>query len=138
MRELTLDPVRVGDAAAVESRARASSIDTRRPSRAIGYRHMAIHPYPVEQVGDATLDDGTVLHVRPIRPEDAALERAFVRGLSEETRYFRFFYRLHELTPAMLARFTQVDYDREMALVVVDDGDRRNPRRLLSASRATR
>jgi acetyltransferase len=32
----------------------------------------------------------------------------------------RFFYRLHELTPSMLARFTQVDYDREMALVAID------------------
>ena len=66
--------------------------------------------------------DGTVLHVRPIRPEDAERERAFVLGLSDETRYFRFFYRLHDLTPAMLARFTQVDYDREMALVALDDG----------------
>ena len=34
---------------------------------------------------------------------------------------FRFFYQLRELTPAMLARFTQVDYDREMALVAVDE-----------------
>jgi GNAT superfamily N-acetyltransferase len=52
-----------------------------------------------------------------IRPEDAEQERAFVLGLSDETRYFRFFYRLHDLTPAMLARFTQVDYDREMAFI---------------------
>ncbi len=84
-----------------------------------GYPHMAIHPYPVELIGDVTLADGTLLHVRPIRPEDAALERAFVNGLSEQTRYYRFFYRLSELTPAMLARFTQVDYDRELALVAV-------------------
>ena len=52
-------------------------------------------------------------------PEDAERERAFVHGLSDESRYFRFFYQLHELTPAMLARFTQVDYDRELALVVL-------------------
>jgi acetyltransferase len=67
------------------------------------------------------LDDGRHLRVRPIRPEDAAMERAFVNGLSEESRFFRFFYRLHELTPAMLARFTQIDYDREVALVAVDE-----------------
>jgi acetyltransferase len=84
-----------------------------------GYPHMAIHPYPVELIGDVTLRDGTVLHVRPIRPEDADLERAFVNGLSEQTRYYRFFYRMAELTPAMLARFTQVDYDRELALVAL-------------------
>jgi acetyltransferase len=82
---------------------------------------MAIHPYPVELVTDVALPDGTPLHVRPIRPEDAALERTFVASLSEETRYFRFFYQLNELSPAMLARFTQVDYDREMALVAIDE-----------------
>jgi len=47
------------------------------------------------------------------------LEQAFVHGLSEQTRYYRFFYRLNELTPPMLARFTQVDYDRELALVAL-------------------
>ena len=121
VRTLTLDPVRVGDEGTVIAGAHVV-IDLRRRFVALGYRHMAIHPYPIELVGDATLRDGTTLHVRPIRPEDAELERAFVNGLSEETRYYRFFYRLHELTPAMLARFTQVDYDREMALVAIDDG----------------
>ena len=86
-----------------------------------GYTHMAIHPYPVELIGDVALRNGTIVHVRPIRPEDAALEREFVAGLSEETRYFRFFYRISELTPPMLARFTQVDYDRELALVALVD-----------------
>jgi acetyltransferase len=91
-----------------------------------GYPHMAIHPYPVELIGDVTLPDGTPLQIRPIRPEDAVLERAFVDGLSEQTRYFRFFYRIAELTPAMLMRFTQVDYDRELALValtIAEDGN---------------
>ena len=123
VRTMTLDPVRVGDDGTVIAGARVV-IDPRRRIGTTGYRHMAIHPYPIELVGDATLRDGTVLHVRPIRPEDAELERAFVHGLSEQSRYFRFFYRLHELTPAMLARFTQVDYDREMALVAIDDGGR--------------
>jgi acetyltransferase len=86
-----------------------------------GYPHMAIHPYPVELIGDVALRDGTLVHVRPIRPEDAGLEQAFVHGLSDEARYFRFFYRMNDLTPAMLARFTQVDYDRELALVAIVD-----------------
>jgi acetyltransferase len=86
-----------------------------------GYPHVAIHPYPIELIGDVALKDGTTLHVRPIRPEDAELERAFVEHLSEQARYYRFFHRLNELTPAMLARFTQVDYDRELALVALRD-----------------
>jgi acetyltransferase len=42
--------------------------------------------------------------------------------LSEESRFLRFMFGLHDLTPAMLSRFTQIDYDREMALVVVRHG----------------
>jgi len=129
VRTVVLDPVHIGRDAATIASARVV-IDPRR--RLTGYRHMAIHPYPIELVDDAKLRDGTVLHVRPIRPEDAELERAFVNGLSEQSRYFRFFYRLHELTPAMLARFTQVDYDREMALVAIDEGNSREPMRTLA------
>jgi acetyltransferase len=50
-----------------------------------------------------------------VRPEDAGLEREFVRHLSSEARYFRFFHGLSELSPSMLVRFTQIDYDCEMA-----------------------
>jgi len=42
-----------------------------------------------------------------------------VRGLSEESRYFRFVSAMAELPERMLARFTLIDYDREMALVAV-------------------
>jgi acetyltransferase len=96
---------------------------------------MAIHPYPVELIGDVALRDGTVLHVRPIRPEDADMERTFVNGLSEQTRYYRFFYRLAELTPAMLARFTQVDYDRELALVAIPATDDAGPQAFVGVAR---
>jgi len=121
VRTMTLDPVRVSDDGIVIAGARIV-IDPHQRAADIGYRHMAIHPYPIELVSDAKLRDGTVLHVRPIRPEDAELEYAFVHGLSEQTRYYRFFYRLQDLTPSMLVRFTQVDYDREMALVAIDEG----------------
>ena len=122
IRSLRLDPVRVGERGAVIGGAHIV-IDPKREVRVQAYRHMAIHPYPIEWVEDVSLADGTPMHLRPIRPEDAALERQFVEGLSEQTRYFRFFYRLQELTPAMLARFTQVDYDRELALIALIDTD---------------
>jgi len=122
VESLTLDPVRVGEGRAEIAGARITTDPGYKPS-ARRYGHMAIHPYPIEMVADVTLRDGRLLHVRPIRPEDAEMERAFVHGLSEQTRYFRFFYQLHELTPAMLARFTQVDYDRELALVAVHEVD---------------
>jgi acetyltransferase len=94
------------------------AVDFKR-ARLANYAHMAIHPYPSELVSEVRARNGAIVVIRPIRPEDAALERRFVSSLSDETRYLRFFYRMHELTPAMLARFTQVDYDRELALVAV-------------------
>jgi acetyltransferase len=117
VRTLLLDPVQIDGGKLYVGAVRAAIEPRDKLLR--GYPHMAIHPYPVELIGDVSLADGTRLHVRPIRPEDAALERAFVSGLSEQTRYYRFFYRLAELSPAMLARFTQVDYDRELALVAL-------------------
>jgi acetyltransferase len=117
--ELELDPVLAIAAGPVIGSARIA-VDHRR-ARIADYAHMAIHPYPSELEATIRANDGTTLVVRPIRPEDAELERRFVAGLSEETRFRRFFYRLHELTPSMLARFTQVDYDRELALVAVAD-----------------
>mgnify|MGYP000603281593 CR=1 FL=1 len=67
----------------------------------------------------AILADEGIWHAREIRPEDAEMEQDFIRDLSDEARYFRFMQVMQELTPEMLVRFTQIDYDREMALVAV-------------------
>jgi acetyltransferase len=85
------------------------------------YAHMAIHPYPSRLVGTHRLADGTPVTIRPIRPEDGELEREFVNGLSQRSKYLRFMYALKEITPQMLSRFTQIDYDREMALIALVD-----------------
>lgn len=79
------------------------------------FGHMAIPPFPKHLQKIEKLPDGTDITVRPIRPEDAEMERRFVRELSEEAKYLRFMHALQELSPEMLERFTQVDYDREMA-----------------------
>lgn len=87
------------------------------------YGHMAIHPYPAHLVKHVQLPDGVNLVIRPIRPEDAAIEHEFVRRLSPKSRYFRFLQTVSELTPDMLVRFTQIDYDREMALIAVTESE---------------
>ena len=81
------------------------------------YAHMAIHPYASHLVSAWQPPEDPVVALRPIRPEDAEIEQVFVRALSPESRYFRFMDTLRELTPGMLVRFTQIDYDREMAFV---------------------
>jgi acetyltransferase len=87
------------------------------------YDHLSIPPYPANLTQSWRLSDGSGVTVRPIRPEDAAIEAAFVKALSPESRHFRFLNSPRELTPEMLARFTQIDYDREMALVAVQQRD---------------
>lgn len=77
---------------------------------------------PVDAVNlsrQVRLRNGTVVTVRPIRPDDAAREREFVRELSPESRYQRFLFTLDELTPEMLEQFTHVDYRRDMALIAL-------------------
>lgn len=90
-----------------------------RPPSTDRYAHMAIYPYPMHLVSNWQLGDGTNIVIRPIRPEDAEIEQAFVRDLSEESRYFRFMNSIQELSQAMLVRFTQIDYNREIALIAV-------------------
>jgi acetyltransferase len=83
------------------------------------YDHMAIHPYPGDLVRRWQLPDGAEVIIRPIRPEDAEIEQAFVRRLSPQARYFRFMQSLQELSQEMLIRFTQIDYHRELALLAI-------------------
>jgi acetyltransferase len=87
------------------------------------YGHMAIHPYPLHLVSRLQLNDGTDLTFRPIRPEDAGIEQAFVRGLSPEAKFFRFMNAIQELSQDMLIRLTQLDYDRELALIATVEQD---------------
>ena len=84
-----------------------------------------IRPYPRELAVKCTLNDGTIVALRPIRPEDANMEQAFVAGLSERSKRMRFMQSLQKLPPDWLARFTDIDYEREMAFVAVHrQGDR--------------
>jgi acetyltransferase len=121
LEEFEINPLIVDESGAVALDARAVVKDPQ-PMRG-RYAHMAIHPYPADLVEQWALADGTPVEVRPIRPEDAEMEQRFVKNLSERSRYFRFMNSVRELTPAMLTRFTQIDYDREMAFIVVWSGE---------------
>lgn len=87
------------------------------------YHHMAIMPYPVHMVSDVSLNNGEVVTIRPVRPEDAQMQQEFVRSLSDESRYNRYMSSIKQLSQAMLVRFTQLDYDREMALAMTSEVD---------------
>jgi acetyltransferase len=79
----------------------------------------AIRPYPVELERQIE-HRGETLRIRPIRPDDEALLQRFIRHLTAEDIRLRFFGPLRELTHEMAARLTQIDYDREMAFLLLD------------------
>jgi len=118
LKEMDLNPVIAHPGGAVIADARIV-MDASRAQASPRYGHMAIHPYPAELEDELRLRDGSVVAVRPIRPEDAALELQFFDGLSQRSRYQRFLNQMSQLPPQMLARFTQLDYNRELALVVL-------------------
>jgi acetyltransferase len=126
VKEMDLNPVLAHPKGAVIADARVAidlALARAAPIQRGRYAHMAIHPYPAELEEVLVLRDGTRIPVRPIRPEDVELERRFFDRLSERSRFQRFMQHLPQLPPSMLARFTQLDYDRELALVALHEGE---------------
>ena len=83
---------------------------------------LAIRPYPSELEERTTINGREVL-LRPIRPEDEPQHAQFVERVDAEDLQMRFFHAVRVMSHNQLARFTQIDYDREMAFIAsVDDG----------------
>jgi acetyltransferase len=120
LREMDINPIIVDEDGAVAVDARVV-IDHAPPAgRGTGdYHHLAILPYPSTHEREWPMKGGDLYTIRPVRPDDADMLQAFVRSLSDESRYFRFVSTIHELPARMLARYTLIDYDREMALAAV-------------------
>lgn len=115
VKELDINPLLAHPSGAIALDARVVIDPQRReaPRR----EHLAIHPYPEEFEELIALQSGSALLIRPIRPEDAHAEQAFVQALSAQSVQQRFHGAVRELSPAQLERFTQIDYDRELALI---------------------
>ena len=120
LMEMDINPLIVDEHGALAADARV--VVDYRPPNPDRYAHMAIYPYPAHLVKNLQLADGTGIVIRPVRPEDAEIEQQFVRNLSEESRYFRFMNSVRALDEPMLARFTQIDYSRDMVLIAITEG----------------
>ena len=74
----------------------------------------------------ATLKSGERLLIRPIRPEDEDAHQRLFESMDPQDLYFRFFAYSRDLSHVHLARFTQIDYDREMAFIAVREEKGKN------------
>jgi len=118
VRELDINPL-LADAEgvlALDARVRLAA------SSAAPTERLVIRPYPKELEEHLTIGDGRTFLLRPVRPEDEpALQAGFATLTSEEIR-LRFLVPLKTLSHLMAARFTQIDYDRDVVLVLTEPG----------------
>jgi len=130
IRELDINPLFLMEqqACAVDARIRICSSEVSAPL------HLVISPYPNQYEMTTTTRAGVTIFIRPIKPEDEPLLADLFHRLSPESIYFRFFHPMHEVPHSVLARCTQIDYDRDMALVAFEHAE--PEKNLLGVARA--
>ncbi len=113
LAELAIDPlvVHAEGVAVLDARARIA------PAGALDRERLAISPYPQDLAEKVRLRSGRVVLLRPIRPEDEPTHMTFFHALDSEDVRWRFFGFVRDLSHVQMARFTQIDYDREMAFI---------------------
>ena len=99
----------------------AHAVVSVKPNPVKAPHHLVISSYPNQYESGITVEDVGELFIRPIRPEDAPLLMELFNALSQQSIYFRFFTPMKQLPHHMLVRFTQIDYDREIALVAIHE-----------------
>ena len=116
--ELDINPLLADDYGVMALDARIKVAVASQP----GSDRLTIRPYPKELEETITLGDGRTLVLRPILPEDEpSLHATFAKLTPEEIR-LRFFVPMRTMSHVMAARFTQIDYDREMAFIMTEPG----------------
>ena len=121
VRELDLNPLLADTEGviAVDARVAVAPLPAEIRTGA-GHPRFAVRPYPKEWERALTLRNGQPVFVRPIRPEDQTLYRAFLARVSKKDLRLRFFSSMRVFTDAFVARLTQIDYARAIAFVALD------------------
>ncbi|WP_027720712.1 bifunctional acetate--CoA ligase family protein/GNAT family N-acetyltransferase [Maridesulfovibrio zosterae] len=92
---------------------------------------LAIRPYPRELEECVVLKDGKQVTLRPIRPEDEPAHYEFLDQVSDEDMRMRFFGVVRrDFDHKDMSRFTQINYDREMAFIATAMGANGKPETL--------
>lgn len=136
VRELDINPL-LADAdgvVALDARVRVAP-ETEASARRRGNWHprFAIRPYPSDWERRLVAGERSI-HVRPVRPDDEAMFRAFFAQVDPEDVRLRFFAPVRDFSHAFLARLTQLDYSRAIAFVAIEE-DAPEDRRMLGAVR---
>lgn len=119
IQQLDINPLLADRDGVVAVDARIAVARGRALHKGRGHPRFAIFPYPTEWERTIPLADGQPALVRPVRPEDDAMFRAFFTHITDEDLRLRFFQSVRHFSHEFIARLTQLDYARSIALVAV-------------------
>ncbi|NCT72416.1 MAG: bifunctional acetate--CoA ligase family protein/GNAT family N-acetyltransferase [Xanthomonadaceae bacterium] len=122
IQQLDINPLLADRDGVVAVDARIAVARGRALHKGRGHPRFAIFPYPTEWERTIPLGDGQPALVRPVRPEDDAMFRAFFTHITDEDLRLRFFQSVRHFSHEFIARLTQLDYARSIALVAVHPG----------------
>lgn len=121
IRELDINPLLADQDGVLAVDARVAVGRVERKFAGSGPANFAVRPYPSQWQRHIEMKDGWRVFVRPIRPEDEPLIHEFLHHVSSQDLRLRFFAPIKEFTHEFIARLTQLDYARAMALVAFDE-----------------
>ncbi|MDR1075932.1 MAG: bifunctional acetate--CoA ligase family protein/GNAT family N-acetyltransferase [Xanthomonadaceae bacterium] len=122
IKELDINPLLADRDGIIAVDARMLIAPSRQLHKGRGHPRFAVFPYPNEWERTITLSDGAGVFIRPVRPEDDGMFRQFLTKVTEEDLRLRFFQTLKYFSHEFIARLTQLDYARSIALAAIDPG----------------
>ena len=117
IKEIDLNPYAIDDQGGIVLDAKLILDESVAGKDVKPYAHMVISPYPSEYESTFRMKNGQEARLRPIRPEDEPIEAEMFAAFSEDTSRFRFMGPIKGATHELLIRYTQIDYDREIAII---------------------
>ncbi len=118
LKEVDINPLLIDEKEAIALDARIVIDKELVFSKLEPHQHLVISPYPKKYEALWKLRDGRTVLLRPIKPEDEPSWLEMFQNLSEKSLRNRFFNVIKDAPHEMRVRYCNIDYDREIAIVV--------------------
>ncbi len=127
LREVDINPLFINEKEAFAFDARIAIDRNKVFQKLEPHAHLVITPYPKKYETVWKMRDGRSVLLRPIKPEDEPLWEEMFQSFSEESIRYRFFQIIKDTPHETRIRYTNIDYDREIAIVpeLTEDGKRK-------------
>jgi acetyltransferase len=118
LKEVDINPLLIDEKEAIALDARIVIDKELVFSKLEPHQHLVISPYPKKYEALWKLRDGRTVLLRPIKPEDEPSWLEMFQNFSEKSLRNRFFNVIKDAPHEMRVRYCNIDYDREIAIVV--------------------